>query len=112
MPKEVRLNDKMWFGRHKGRSIKEIIDCDYSFLYGLILRNKIIYNKNVIDYLSKKEQSLKSQYINEPNEINEQEPVVELPDSRFRGRGIREQYCVDIETIGGNYYSTSITSST
>jgi hypothetical protein len=52
MPKEVRLNDKMWFGRYKGRTIMDILECDKSFLDSLLFRNKITYHKNVMDYLN------------------------------------------------------------
>lgn len=51
MPKEVRLNDKMWFGRWKGKTIKWILDNDMNFLEKLCDRGKISYHKNVVDYL-------------------------------------------------------------
>lgn len=52
MVKEVRLNDKLWFGKYKGKTIKDIINCDRNFIENLVTNNKITYNKNVIDYIN------------------------------------------------------------
>jgi hypothetical protein len=51
MPKEVRLNDKMWFGKHQGITIKNILNVDRNFLDVLVAKGKITYHQNIIDYL-------------------------------------------------------------
>lgn len=51
MSKEIRLNDKMWFGRYNGKTIKWIIDNDMNFIDKLIDGGKISYHKNILDYL-------------------------------------------------------------
>jgi len=51
MPKEIRLNDKIWFGKYKGKTVKVILNGDKQFLDNLVERGKIIYGKNIIDYL-------------------------------------------------------------
>ncbi len=53
MPKEVRLNDKIWFGKYRGRTIKDILDYDRCFLDTLLDKGKITYHKNVLDFLIK-----------------------------------------------------------
>jgi hypothetical protein len=52
MPKEVRLNDKMWFGKYKDKTIKRIIDSDFRFLETLVEKGKITFHKNVHDYIN------------------------------------------------------------
>lgn len=54
MPKEVRLNDKMWFGKYRGRTIKDLLNIDRYYLDDLVMKNKIIFSKNVTDYLGNK----------------------------------------------------------
>lgn len=51
MPKEVRLNDKLWFGKYQGKSIKDVIDSDRGFLDNLVINGRIKYGQNVIDYI-------------------------------------------------------------
>lgn len=52
MSKEVRLNDKMWYGKYQGKTIKFILENDRNFLDILIDKGKISYHKNVLDYLN------------------------------------------------------------
>jgi hypothetical protein len=52
MPKEIRLNDKIWFGKYKGNPVKVILDGDRQFLENLILKGKITYGQNILDYLN------------------------------------------------------------
>lgn len=52
MAKEVRLNDKWWYGKHKDRSIREILDCDRMFLEDLVYKGKIKFHQNIQDYLN------------------------------------------------------------
>ena len=51
MSKEVRLNDKMWFGKYQGKSIKDIIHIDKGFLDNLVVTDKIKFNKNILEYI-------------------------------------------------------------
>jgi len=53
MPKEVRLNDKIWFGKYRGRTIKDILEYDRCFLDTLLDKGKITYHQNVLDFVSK-----------------------------------------------------------
>jgi len=50
MAKEIRLNDKMWFGKYKGLTIKKIIDMDRGFLEVMKKKDKIIYSDSVLKY--------------------------------------------------------------
>lgn len=54
MIKEVRLNDKMWFGKYKNLSIRDIICKDRMYLESLMLTGKIKYSENVEKYLKEK----------------------------------------------------------
>lgn len=51
MSKEVRLNDKMWFGKYKGKTIKSVVDADMRFLEVLMDKGKISLHQNVKDYI-------------------------------------------------------------
>lgn len=53
MPKKVRLNDKIWFGKYRGRTIRDILDYDSHFLDILLDNGKITYHENVLDFLIK-----------------------------------------------------------
>jgi len=52
MCKEVRLNDKLWFGKYKGKSIRVILDSDRNFLDNLVNKGTIKYGSNIIDYIN------------------------------------------------------------
>lgn len=54
MSKEVRLNDKMWFSKYQGKTIKFIIENDKSFIDSLIKSGKIHYSDSVIKYINGK----------------------------------------------------------
>jgi len=43
--KEVRLNDKLWFGKHKDTRISDIIKADPSFIQKLVKEGKIKLNE-------------------------------------------------------------------
>lgn len=60
MIKEVRLNDKIWFGKYKGHTIKEILSIDRHYLDDLMFKNKIVYSENIIKYLEQKNSKFKS----------------------------------------------------
>ena len=51
MSKEVRLNDKIWYGKYRGRTIRDIVESDLEFLDDLVKKGKITFHKNVQDYL-------------------------------------------------------------
>jgi len=66
--KKVRLNDKIWFGKYKGHTIKEILSIDKMFIDKMIDKGKIIYDDNILDYLNQKNKysEPKSMVFNEP----------------------------------------------
>lgn len=49
--KIVRLNDKMWFGKYKNLTIKDVICRDKDFLDKLMNVGKIGYHDNVIKFI-------------------------------------------------------------
>jgi hypothetical protein len=49
--KEVRLNDKMWFGKYKDLSIKDIISRDRMYVESLMMSGKIKYSEKVDSYI-------------------------------------------------------------
>lgn len=49
--KIVRLNDKMWFGKYIGLTIKDILNRDKKFLDNLVNSGLISYHDNVLNYL-------------------------------------------------------------
>jgi len=51
MPKEVRINDKMWYGKYKGMTMKDLLYRDRGFLDNMVDRGKIEFHQNVLDYL-------------------------------------------------------------
>lgn len=57
--KEVRLNDKIWFGKYKGVTIKELLNSDRYFLDSLIIKRKIKFSQNVINYLGGNNEKMK-----------------------------------------------------
>lgn len=43
--KEVRLNDKMWFGKHKGSRVMNIIKTDPSFIQTMVKEKKFVLDE-------------------------------------------------------------------
>lgn len=80
MAKEIRLNDKWWYGKHKGRSIKEIIDCDRAFLEDLVFKGKITFHEKVQDYINGGGyRYAKSGYYRPEEDNNWWQPVANVP---------------------------------
>ena len=53
--KEIRLNDKMWFGKYKGVRMKDVADRDRMFLDKLLLDNTDFeFAENLKSYLGKR----------------------------------------------------------
>lgn len=52
--KEVRYNDRFWFGKHKGARIFEIINHDPNFIQKLINENKIKLDSKTTSYFERK----------------------------------------------------------
>lgn len=52
--KEIRLNDKMWFGKYSGYSIKDIMDRDMLYVDKLISGSKFKINDNIFKYIEKR----------------------------------------------------------
>lgn len=55
--KIVRLNDKMWFGKYLGMSIKDVLMRDKKFLDVLVNKGKISYHENVQDFLNENKEN-------------------------------------------------------
>lgn len=55
MTKELRLNDKIWFGQYKGLTIRKIYQIDMPFLDRLISTGRFILAHNVTEYFEKSE---------------------------------------------------------
>lgn len=52
--KEVRYNDKLWFGKHRGARICDIIKYDPIFIKKLVDDKKIILDKKTQYHLNEK----------------------------------------------------------
>ena len=64
MAKEVRLNDKLWFGKYKNLTFKMLLGHDPTYLNNLIDKGKITFHQNIKDYLNSQEKPKKSPYGN------------------------------------------------
>lgn len=55
MAKELRLNDKIWFGQYKGLTVLKVYQIDKAFLDRLISTGKFTLSKKVIEFFKKGE---------------------------------------------------------
>jgi len=62
MAKEVRLNDKLWFGKYKNMTFKILLGHDPAYLNNLVDKGKITFHQNIKDYLNSDEKPKKSPY--------------------------------------------------
>lgn len=70
--KEIRLNDKFWFGKYKNKTIKYIIDHDFNYLNSFFHDGKIKYGENILNYLNnRRRSSARVFYRIENNESND-----------------------------------------
>jgi hypothetical protein len=49
--KELRLNDKIWFGKYKDKRVVDVLDLDKNFLDKMVESGKYFYSDNVKNYI-------------------------------------------------------------
>jgi hypothetical protein len=55
--KEIRFNDRIWFGKYRNKRISEIIKIDPKFVQGLTKEDKISLDSRTMVYFTKKSES-------------------------------------------------------
>ena len=97
--KEVRFNDRMWFGKHKGNRICDIINHDPKFIQKLLKEDKIKLDKKITKFL---EEKFNPQMTNSRSDLDQIfNPIEDTPNLRVNPNTIiKKSVCVNyIERI-------------
>lgn len=74
--KEIRYNDRIWFGKYKNKRISEILKIDPKFVQGLVKEDKICLDDRVMEHLSEKSRSRYSTFGGRPLDTGYGEPII------------------------------------